>query len=76
MSAKIFTDSKAKRRFVDIYEMLEEPQKSEFARRIREAARDKVESLDDNLSDYYLTEEDVNKCAEGTKWYKRLWKKQ
>lgn len=59
---KIFNDYKAKQKFIDIYDMLDEPEKSAFAEEIRKAAKAKIESLNDNLTDFYLTEKDIENC--------------
>ena len=55
---KIFQDSAAKRKFVDLYETLSEPGKSDFGAAIRKAAGEKVVRLDD-IEEFYLTESDV-----------------
>ena len=60
---KIFQDFKAKRKFIDIYEMLEFENvlRTTFCTKIKEEAAKKVESLEDNLTEFYLTEKDVEK---------------
>lgn len=64
MASKIFTDLKAKRRFVDLYEMATEEQKDDFGKAIRAKFDEKITSLDE-LTDFYLTEEDVTNVWNG-----------
>lgn len=58
MTSKIFETTIAKRKFVQLYETLSEPGKSDFGAAIRKRAEEKVLRLDD-IGEFYLTEDDV-----------------
>lgn len=57
--SKIFTDLKAKTRFVELYSMATDVQKDEFGKAIRKKFDEKVTSLED-LSDFYINQYDVD----------------
>lgn len=59
---KLFRDYEAKRMFASLYESLEPHEQSEFASLIRDAADEKVNSIDDSMSDFYLSRQDVENC--------------
>jgi len=62
MSHRIFQDYRAKRKFTDLYEMMEDRERKEFGEQIRRFADKKIMALDDNLDCFYLTEKDVEGC--------------
>ena len=66
-SQRIFQDSNAKKVFMQIYNDLDndESRRVHFCDVVREAAQKKVESLDDNLEEFYLTANDVENCFNG-----------
>jgi hypothetical protein len=64
-SKQIFDNRKAKALFVRIYNELSDQEfyRDVFSQAIREAAEEKIVSLDD-LDTFYLTEDDVYQCHE------------
>ncbi len=66
MNQQIFQDYKAKRAFLDLYSMMEGETRLMFAMRVRQLASEKVETEDDSVTQFYITEEDVHKCFEET----------
>ena len=62
MSAQIFENYAARRKFNEIYSMLKPDIRDRFAARVRNAADEKVNSLDDNITEFYLNENDVLQC--------------
>lgn len=59
---KIFQNADAKRKFVLLYEQSTPAAQSAFGERCRNMAKSKIESLDDALESFYLTEQDVENC--------------
>ncbi len=66
MNQQIFQDYKAKRAFLDLYSMMEGEARLMFATRVRQLASAKVETEDDTITQFYITEEDVKQCFEET----------
>lgn len=62
--SKVFNDYKAKRKFLDIYGMLEMPARKIFCDKINAAAAKKVETDSDDETEFYLNEKDVENCLQ------------
>lgn len=61
MGHKIFADYAAKRRFVDLYEMMSAPDQAELGERVRKLFDEKITSLN-SIENFYLTDKDVERC--------------
>ena len=57
---KIFKDHETKKKYIELYELLDEDQQKEFSRLVHEEADRKVTRLDD-IDDFYITVSDLKR---------------